>query len=115
MECFAGRSLRLDARELDHLAPLLGLIGNELAEIGWRARKRRATQVGKPCLHLGIGKDRIDLRIQFADDLSGDSLGRDDTEPCARFKARHEIAHHWDFWQSLCKSTSVLTSASKQF
>jgi len=27
-------SLRLDARELDHLGPFLGVFGNELAEIG---------------------------------------------------------------------------------
>ena len=32
-------SLRLRARELDDLAPFLGLIGNELAEIGRRTGK----------------------------------------------------------------------------
>ena len=28
-------SLRLDARELDHLGPLLGVVGDKLAEVGW--------------------------------------------------------------------------------
>src|SRR5207247_1990713 len=28
-------SLRLDTRELDHLGPLLGFVGDELAEVAW--------------------------------------------------------------------------------
>ena len=39
----------LMAGELDHLAPLLGFVGDELAEVGGRARKRRAAEVGEPC------------------------------------------------------------------
>src|SRR5215831_2949652 len=31
-----SRSFRLDARELDHLGPLLGFVGNEFTEIGGR-------------------------------------------------------------------------------
>jgi hypothetical protein len=50
-------SVRLDARELDHLAPLLGLLGDELPEVGGRARKDWAGQFGKPRLDLGIGGD----------------------------------------------------------
>jgi hypothetical protein len=30
MECLAGGSLRLDAGGLDHLAPFLGFVGDEL-------------------------------------------------------------------------------------
>src|SRR5262245_21711677 len=45
---------RLRARELDHLAPLLGLLGNELAEVGRRTWKDSA-QLGEPRAHLGIG------------------------------------------------------------
>jgi hypothetical protein len=41
-------SVRLDVRELDHLGPLLGFVGDELAEVAGRSRKRRAAQVGKP-------------------------------------------------------------------
>ena len=49
------RSVRLDAGELDHLAPLLRFVGYELSKVGRRAWKRGGAQVGKPRLHLGIG------------------------------------------------------------
>jgi hypothetical protein len=35
-------SLRLDARERDHLAPLLGLVDNQLAELARRPSEDRA-------------------------------------------------------------------------
>ena len=38
-----GGSLRLDACELDHLGPLLGFVGDELAEVDRRERKHCAT------------------------------------------------------------------------
>src|SRR5215510_7422286 len=41
------RSLRLHTGELDHLAPLLGFGGDELAEIGGRTWEHRGAQVGK--------------------------------------------------------------------
>ena len=62
---FAG-SFRLDVRDPDHLAPLLGFVGDELSEVGGRARKHRATEVGKPRLHLGIGKGCVDLLVELA-------------------------------------------------
>src|SRR5205807_9570817 len=62
-------SVRLDTRELHHLAPLLDFIGDELAKIGGRARKHRAAQVGKPCLKLGIGEGGVDLVVELVDDL----------------------------------------------
>src|SRR5215469_18113899 len=37
-------SLRLDVGRPDHLAPLLGFVGHELAEVGGRARKHRPAQ-----------------------------------------------------------------------
>src|SRR5215469_5346295 len=54
---FAGiaGSIRFDARELHYLAPLFGLFGDELAEVGRRARKCGGAPLGKPRLHLGIG------------------------------------------------------------
>ena len=68
--------VRLGAGELDHLAPLLGLIGDELAEVGGRARKHRAAHVGDPRLDLGIGEARIDLLVELVDDFGGRVLGR---------------------------------------
>jgi hypothetical protein len=66
---FAYRALRnvchaqsfwLDAGGLDHLRPLLSFLGYDLTEIGRRARKHRAAQVGKPRAELGIGEARIE-------------------------------------------------------
>ena len=35
------KSLRLDAGGIDHFSPFLGLVGDELAEIGGRPREHR--------------------------------------------------------------------------
>jgi hypothetical protein len=59
-------SLRLDARELDDLAPLLGFFGHELAEVGWRARKHGAPEIGDPPFRLGVAENGIDLLVQLS-------------------------------------------------
>src|SRR5262249_58893595 len=41
-------SLRLDIRRPDHLAPLLDFVGDELAELGGRARTHPRSQISKP-------------------------------------------------------------------
>src|SRR5262245_35662280 len=56
-------SVRLDARELDHLGPLLGFLGNEFPEIGGRERDHGAAALGKPRLDLGISKAGVDLLV----------------------------------------------------
>src|SRR6266478_764072 len=48
-------SLPLDARKLDHPGPLLGFLGDELAEVGGRTREYRCAHVGEPCPDFGIG------------------------------------------------------------
>src|SRR5262245_22326607 len=65
----AAVSLRLDAGELDHLAPLLGLVDNQLAELGRRSRQRRAAEVGEARPHLGVGERRVDLLVELVHDL----------------------------------------------
>ena len=50
-----AESIWLGTGELDDLAPLLGFVRDELAEIGGRERKRRDAQVGKLRPELGIG------------------------------------------------------------
>jgi hypothetical protein len=54
----SGRSavylFRLDARKLDDLAPFLGLLGDQLTEVGGRERKPYVAKVSKPRLDLGI-------------------------------------------------------------
>src|SRR5215468_9752514 len=71
----ASRTLRLDVGRPDHLAPLLSLFGDELAEIGGRTRKRDAPKVCEPRLQPGIDEARIDLFVELVNDLDGCVLG----------------------------------------
>src|SRR5260370_41988786 len=89
----APRSLRLGARGLDHLAPLVGLFGDELCEIGGRAGERRGAQIGKPRLHFGVRKNGVDLLVELVDDLCERALAQTDGEPLARLVAGYQIAH----------------------
>jgi hypothetical protein len=50
------RSVRFDPRELDYLCPFLRFFGEELAEIGRRARKHLGAQVGKSREPKGSGQ-----------------------------------------------------------
>jgi hypothetical protein len=50
------RLARLDAHEVDHLCPLFGFFGDELAEISRGAHHHCAAQVGKLCAELGVGE-----------------------------------------------------------
>src|SRR3979411_2338371 len=85
------RSLRLRPGKLDHLAPLLGFRGDELAAVGWRARKRGGAEVGELRLQLGIGKAGVDLLVEPVDDLDGRVAGCADAAPGARFIARQKF------------------------
>src|SRR5215468_3188170 len=51
-------SLRLDARRLDHLGPLLGLIDDELAERAGTHRHRLAAEVSETGLYLRVAAER---------------------------------------------------------
>jgi hypothetical protein len=62
-------SVRLDVGRADHLAPLIGLFGDELAELGGRARKQYAAHFSEPRLDLGISKARVDCVVEFLDDF----------------------------------------------
>src|SRR5882672_5088491 len=48
-----SRSVRLSTREFDYLCPLLGLVGDELAEVGGRAGKHSAPRSASRDLTLG--------------------------------------------------------------
>jgi hypothetical protein len=49
--------------------PFLGIVDDELAEIGWRACKCLRAQIVEPRLEFGIGKSGIDGAIELVDDF----------------------------------------------
>src|SRR5207245_4128190 len=93
---FGTRSIRLRARELGHLAPFLGFVGDEITEVGGRAGKWRAAELGDLMRHLGIGERRIDLAVELVDDFDGRVFWRTKSVPWARLVTRHE---HLQCWQ----------------
>src|SRR5262245_17139028 len=103
MEYWIGTaaSFRLDVSGPDHLGPLLGVVGDELPELGRRADKRCASKIGKPRRKLGIDEADVDLFVEFVDDRSGRFLRNTKTKHRARFVTGNEIAHGRDVWQPL--------------
>src|SRR5262249_39672685 len=87
-------SLRLETQRLDHLGPFLGFVGDELAKIGGRARKRRAAEVGEPRFHVGVCEGRVDLPVELVDDLDGCAFWRAHAVPTARLRGRHKFPHN---------------------
>src|SRR5262245_13640627 len=53
-----------------HLGPLLGLVGDQLAEVSGRTHKHRATEVSEPRFHVGIGEASVDLLVELVDENS---------------------------------------------
>src|SRR6185369_3582820 len=84
-------SAGFDVAGPDYLSPLSRLFGDELAEVGRRAGKRRGAQVGKARLQLWIGEARVDRTVELADDLDGRVPGRADAVPAARLVTGHEL------------------------
>src|SRR5262245_26275346 len=84
------QSLCLDVGRPDHLAPLLGLLGNVFAEVGGRAWKHSATKVGKARLHLGIVESRVDLLVELVDDFGRRGLRCAEAVPNTPLVARQE-------------------------
>src|SRR5712691_10891977 len=76
--------------EFHHLGPLLGLVGDELAEILDRARQQRRALLGEARPQLGIGEARVDLLVEPRDDLGRRAFGREHAVPRARLVAGHE-------------------------
>src|SRR5204863_8356107 len=62
-------SLRLDVGGPDHLAPLLGFGGEELAKFGRLTGKRCIAQIAESRFHLGAHETRIGLPFEPSDDV----------------------------------------------
>src|SRR5262245_3372779 len=89
-------SLPLDARRPNHLAPLLGKLDNEFAELGGRACKWFRAQIDEPRFEHGISKGGINLLIEDRDDLRRRVRGGSNAIPTARLVTRHKIADRRD-------------------
>src|SRR5262249_50549452 len=92
-------SVRLDAGEPHHLAPLLGFLRDQLAEVSGRTRKHRAAEVSEPRFHVGIGEASVDLLVEFLDDLGRRGLRCADAIPGACLVIGHELTHGRDAGQ----------------
>src|ERR1051326_6709447 len=85
----------------DYLAPLLGFVADELAEIGWRAGKYRAAECGNLRFDIRIGESFIDRSVQRVHDLDQRALGCAEAEPGAGLIAWQEFAYGRDVRQLL--------------
>src|SRR5262249_58958061 len=92
-------SLRLDVRGPDHLAPLVGFVGDELAKLDRRSRQRRAAEVSETGLHLRVAESRADLLVELVDDLGRRGLRYAEAVPNTPLVARQELTHGRDVRQ----------------
>src|SRR5262249_54525074 len=76
-----GGLLRFDVGGTYHLAPLLGFICDELAEVGRRAGKCAGSEFGNSRLDLKIGKRRLISWVELEQDFGGYFFRRGDTDP----------------------------------
>src|SRR5262252_6148578 len=79
-----ARSLRLDARELDHLAPFLGFGCNESAELGGAKNHWDGADIAEPRPDVRRSQPGIDLAVEPFDDLHWRAGGRAEPDPGPR-------------------------------
>src|SRR6266566_1639409 len=94
-------SLRLDVGRPDYVAPFLGFRGDVPSKIRRRAGKRRAAEIGNPCLHPWLRECCVDLPVELVDDLNGRVLWDAHTVPRACLIAWHKFTHGRDVRQRL--------------
>src|SRR5215510_2936760 len=93
--------LGFDASGLDYLAPLLDLLDDQLAKIGWRAGKRRTAQVGEASPYLGVVQGEINFPVELVYDFGGRVLRRPEAIPEAHLKTGYEFAYGRDVRQRI--------------
>src|SRR5262249_8035617 len=77
-------SLRFETRELFHLAPLVGIFGNESSELGGRAWEHEAAKFVESACHLNIHESRVNLPVERVYYRGRCTPGRADAGPEAR-------------------------------
>src|SRR5262245_34319952 len=88
MEFLTAWSLRLDACELDHLAPLLDFIADEFGELARRVRRRRYdAEFDEPLPDPGVVKGSIDQLVERRDDVGRRGRGGAEANPAERLVA----------------------------
>ena len=110
-----GSSFWLDIRSFNHLGPFLGLVGDELAEVGRRTRNRNAAQIGEPRLHRGVGEARVDLLVDLVDDLGRRTRPCGQAVPAAYLIARYELAHSRRPVGSAAQRAAVVPASARSF
>src|SRR6266581_1070487 len=85
------RSLRLDARELDHLGPFVDIFGDELGELVRRVRRyRHGAEIGEPLLDVRVEHRRVGLLVERRNDLRRRAPWNAETDPARRLVALEE-------------------------
>src|SRR6266481_750397 len=82
-------SLRLDARNLHHLRPLLDVLAQVGVELGGSHHQRHRSLLVPCFLHVGPPDRLVDFGIEHVDDRLRRAGRRHDPEPDGRFVARH--------------------------
>src|SRR5262249_34333507 len=103
LRTWSAGSLRLDLGRPDHLAPLPGFIGNELAKLRRRQWQWGSAKVGYSLLEPAVGEPGIDLAVEGVDNFSRCTFWRADAEKRAGFIAGHEFTDGRDIRQR-CRS-----------
>src|SRR5580704_10211542 len=85
-------SIELDPRELDHLAPFLVFIGDELAIVAGAHRRRYVAKVDEAASDPGIGDTGIDRLVERADDFGRRTARRPNAQASHNLVARHGLA-----------------------
>src|ERR1700736_561832 len=82
----------LEAGRADHLAPLRGIIGDELAKLGRGHGRRLSSHIGKSRVELGVCETGINLAVELVDDVARGFSRRANAVPSDRLVTRHEVA-----------------------
>src|ERR1700758_5119636 len=99
-------SLRLDARKLDDLRPLLHLGRDEGLTFSRGQRHRRDTEVRKPRLQYRVGQNSNHFLIERVDDLGGQMLWCAKSLPSAGLEARNKLPQGWHVRERVCSRHS---------